>query len=89
MKTLIVTLAFVLAFFASAVLATVNINTASQKELSTLDGVGQVKAQAIIDYRKAHDGFDSPKEIKKVDGIGDKTFENIRDDITVRGEDSE
>ena len=61
----------------------VNINTASCEILQTLDGIGEKKARAIIDYRTEHGLFRSVDELAKVEGIGLKTLENIRDDITV------
>ena len=61
----------------------ININTASVSELMTLDGIGEVKAQAIIDYREEHGGFLTTQEITSVKGIGEKTFEKIKDKICV------
>ena len=61
----------------------VNINTASIEELLTLDGIGESKAQAIIDYRNEVGLFKSIEELKNVSGIGDTVFENIKDNITV------
>jgi len=61
----------------------ININTASAEELQTLYGIGPVKAQAIIDYRNENGFFHSIEEIINVSGIGPKTLEKIRDEITV------
>ncbi|MBL7119888.1 MAG: ComEA family DNA-binding protein [Dehalococcoidia bacterium] len=61
----------------------VNINTASTEELQTLYGIGPVKAQAIIDYRNANGFFHSVDELINVSGIGPKTLEKIRDQVTV------
>ncbi len=53
---------------------TININTASAKQISTaLSGVGPKKAEAIVQYRKAHDPFKSLQDLQKVKGIGPKT----------------
>lgn len=60
----------------------ININTASLSELMTLKGIGESKASAIIEYRKISK-FTSIEDIKNVSGIGDKLFENIKDEITV------
>jgi competence protein ComEA len=62
----------------------VNINKASVKELAGLSGIGKTKAQAIIAYRSEHGKFESVDDIKKIKGIGKKTFENIRNKITAR-----
>lgn len=61
----------------------VNINIASASELMTLSGIGQAKAQAIIDYRISNGGFKSIDEIKKIDGIKDAVFNKIKDKICV------
>jgi competence protein ComEA len=62
----------------------VNINTASAGTLDEcLSGIGPAYAQNIIDYREAHGGFKSIEEIQEVRGIGPKTFEKIKDQITV------
>lgn len=59
----------------------VNINTADVKLLTTLNGIGEVKAQAIIEYREKHGPFKTTEEIMKVKGIGLKTYEKIKDYI--------
>ncbi len=61
----------------------ININTATLEELMTLNGIGEVKAQAIIDYRNQYDGFISINELLEVSGIGEKTLDKIRAYITV------
>lgn len=66
-----------------AVAAAVDINTADAKTLETLTGIGPAKAQAIIDYRTKVGGFKTIEELKKVEGIGDKTFEAIKNEITI------
>lgn len=60
-----------------------DLNTATLNELCRLPGIGDVKARAIIEYRELYGDFYSIEEIKNVSGIGDKTFENIRDYIYV------
>ena len=50
----------------------------------TLTGIGEVKAESIIDYREANGGFDSIEDITKVSGIGKASFDKIKDRIKVR-----
>ena len=57
----------------------ININTASQSEIESLPGIGPSKAQGIIENRP----YNSIEEIKKVPGIGEATFQQIKDLITV------
>ena len=61
----------------------VNINSADSEQLQTLNGVGPATAQKIIDYRQSNGSFTSIEDIKNVSGIGDKTFEKLKDDITI------
>jgi competence protein ComEA len=61
----------------------ININTATQEELESLPMIGPVLAQQIIDYRTANGPFKKIEDIVDVPGIGAKTFEAIRDLITV------
>lgn len=61
----------------------VNINTATQTELETLNGIGPSTASKIIEYRKQNGNFQSIEEIQNVSGIGDSKYESIKDDICV------
>lgn len=61
----------------------ININTASLAQLMTLPGIGEKKAQAIIDHREKFGTFDTIYEILDVDGVGEGIFEKIRNLITV------
>ena len=76
MKKLILLFLFALNLFA------VNINTASIKELQTLNGIGESTAKAIIAYRKAHK-FKSINDIMNVRGIGKKKFEKIKGELSI------
>lgn len=62
----------------------ININTATQQELETLPGIGPAKAQAIITHREEQGLFASNEGLKDVTGIGDKSFEQLSDLITVK-----
>lgn len=62
----------------------VNINTADQSQLDTLPGIGPALAQRIIQYREVNGPFNTIEDLKNVSGIGDKSFEKLRDRITVR-----
>lgn len=62
----------------------ININTGDISELTKINGIGDTKAQNIISYREKNGQFKDVEEIKNVDGIGDKTFEKIKDSIKVR-----
>lgn len=61
----------------------VNINTAGERELTTLPGVGPVYAQRIIAYREKHGSFKSIEEIKRIKGIGEKTFQKMQSYLTI------
>ncbi len=61
----------------------INLNRATQKELETLPGVGPATAKNIIDYREKYGGFADTEEIKNVKRIGDKTYEKLKEFITV------
>lgn len=77
-----------LALFSASAFAKVNINTATVEELARLNGVGEVKAQAIVDYRNEHGAFKSVEDLKNVKGIGDKTLEKLSADLSTEGKTS-
>lgn len=63
--------------------AKININQADLSQLQQLSGIGAKKAQAIIDYRTENGDFKSIDELGKVNGIGEKTVEKLKNSITI------
>ena len=61
----------------------VNINTAAVQELCTIRMIGETKAKAIVNYREKYGAFKDKVDIVKVYGIGEKTYEKIKDSICV------
>lgn len=61
----------------------INLNTATAADLESLPNIGPALAQQIIEYRAENGSFSSPEDIKKVHGIGDTTYERIKDRIMV------
>lgn len=64
--------------------AKVNLNKADETELQTLPGIGPAKAKAIIEYRETSGPYKTIDDLKNISGIGDKTFEKLKDHIDVR-----
>lgn len=62
----------------------ININTASVQQLSTLDGISTVLAERIVQYREENGSFLALEDIKNVNGIGDATYQKIRDYIRLK-----
>ena len=62
----------------------ININLASSEELQTLVGIGASKAEAIIQYREESGYFNSPEDLLNVSGIGEKSLEKIKEEITTK-----
>ena len=63
----------------------VDINSAGLEELMSLPGIGQVRAQAILDDREENGPYRYPEELVRVKGIGEGILENILDQITTGG----
>ena len=64
--------------------AKVNINKASEEELTQLVGIGPAKAEAIVKYRKDNGNFNNPEDLMNVTGIGEAIFKKNKDLITVK-----
>ena len=62
----------------------VNINTATESELCSVNGIGASRAAAIVKYRQENGNFASIEDIMKVSGIKEGTYEKIKDMITVK-----
>ncbi|MEK6561331.1 MAG: helix-hairpin-helix domain-containing protein [Nitrospirota bacterium] len=67
-------------------ISVVNINSASADEMASVPGLGEKKSQAIVKFREKHGPFARVEDLKKVDGIGDKLFEKIRQYVTVKAD---
>ena len=61
----------------------ININTAGKEELMQLTGIGEAKAQSILDYREEHGKFTSTEELMQIEGIKEGVFNKIKDNITI------
>jgi competence protein ComEA len=61
----------------------VDVNTASLEQLNEISGIGDAKAQAIIEYRDKNGPFQSVDELVNVSGIGDKLLARLRPQLTV------
>ena len=64
--------------------AKVNINTATAEELTVLKYVGEALSQRIVEYREEQGAFESPEDIVKVPGVGQRVYEENKDIITVK-----
>ena len=61
----------------------ININTATQAELEKLPGVGEKLAKRVIEYREKYGAFKDKRQIKRVNGIGDKKYQQMADHIEI------
>ena len=61
----------------------ININTADEKALDELPGVGPATARKIIEYREENGNFQAPEDLKKIRGIGDAKFEKLKDKVAI------
>lgn len=63
--------------------ATVNLNTATESELTSMPGIGKVKTKAIIEYREQNGNFKSIDQLKEINGFGTKTIEKLSSHLTI------
>jgi len=84
MKRLFLVLVMLVAFSGVAV-AAVNINTATKEELTSINGVGEKRAQDIIDYRTKNGPFKTVDDLEKVPGIGPGLMKQIRSQVSTSG----
>lgn len=62
----------------------ININTASAEQMQELPGIGASMAEEIINYREQNGPFESKRDLLKVKGIGQKTYDELKNMITVK-----
>lgn len=62
----------------------ININRATAEELTSLPGIGPTRAQAIVEHRERHGPFRVPGDLRAVSGIGEATFQNLAERVTVQ-----
>lgn len=84
MKRLFLVLVMLVAFSGVAV-AAVNINTATKEELTSIKGVGEKRAQEIIDYRTKNGPFKTVDDLEKIPGIGPGLMKQIRSQVSTSG----
>ena len=65
--------------------AVVNVNTASPEELQALPGIGESRAQAIVELRTSRGGFKSLDDLSQVKGIGEATLEKLKPQMRLTG----
>ncbi len=65
--------------------ASVDVNSADEKQLRTVKGIGPVKAKALITWRSKNGSFRSLADVRKVKGFGAKTLARIGHDLTIAG----
>ncbi|TCP54853.1 competence protein ComEA [Tamaricihabitans halophyticus] len=62
----------------------VDLNTATLEQLETLNGVGPVTAESILDWREENERFTAVEQLREVDGIGEVRLEKLRDEVVVQ-----
>ena len=62
----------------------IDLNSATAAELTSLPGIGESKANLIVQYREEHGAFQSPEDIKQIQGIKDGVYNQIKDLVVTR-----
>ena len=75
---------FLLVFLVVSLFAKIDLNSADAKTLASIKGVGEKKAEAIIDYREKNGKFTTIDDVLKVKGIGNKLLEVIKQEVEVK-----
>lgn len=83
MKTLKMLIAVLSMSMSALVFAQVDLNKASISEIAKIEGVSPSHARAIVEYRENAGGFKSVEDLKKVQGLDEKTFEAIKGKVTI------
>lgn len=74
---------FMLFAFSGFSYAAVDLNAATKEELEAVTGIGPVKAEAIVEYRKHNGPFKKVDDLKEIKGFGDKSVDKLRSEVTV------
>jgi competence protein ComEA len=74
--------------FGGFLFASINLQTASKEELMEIKGIGEKKAEQIIEYRKTNK-INSPEDLKNVKGIGDSIVNNVKNNVSATTEKKE
>lgn len=61
----------------------IDLNTADEKSLSTLPGIGEAIARRIVEFREEHGPFERVEDLLKIKGVGEKSFEKLRSKVSV------
>ena len=62
---------------------TINLNNATKEQLMRIDGIGDVLATRVIEYREKIGAFRDISQIKNVEGIGDKMYQDIKNYLSI------